>query len=776
MQTGSRPRTWGWGLILTGLAISLCFVPLFNLLGFEFCFALGLVAAFAGAHLGSVGVWEARRGLTPSEGASADARPLGFVLRLYCRCVARVWILLLCPLFAITLNAVRVRNCSFVDGLLWFFLLPISSSVCGVCAGVACGLALDGRRRVWPTLLAYSVVLGSIVWAGVRFYATPAIFAYDPFGGYFPGTPYDEEVAATHTLLWARVYHVSLITAVLLCCALVLDGPRLRLTIRAGRGRRSLAFAALLGILVAYGLHTAHARLGFFLDAGDVAKALGATRESEHFVLHYSPAGPFEKDIALHVADHEFRYAQLKKLFGVEPPTKVHSFLFDSAQQKQALMGAGHTFVAKPWRREIYLQSDGWPHPVLMHELAHVFGGVFGDPIFGASRRGLAFNVGLIEGVAVAAAWQGGALTPHQAVKSMRGAGFQPPLEQVMSVRFLGLNASQAYNVAGSFCRYLLDKSGPKRLENVFREGGIADSYQEQYGVSFDNLAAEWSQFIDRVEVPPAESAVIRERLRRPSVFHKVCAHELALKRERAQRAVAANDRESALAELAQVCADDSEEPQNVADLMDAANAADRPDEASRAAQRLLEHPRVTAVLRARAYSLLGDLAFQRDQLDAAARSYEQAENLPLEESAARLVTVKRLACREPRGPIAVLLKRFLASPQMAHDPALAVLTVSELVHLAPERALFHYLLARQLEMRGRFLEASDELDAALAPGRSLPDARFVREALRLLGRSRFRAGQLDLARVAFEQLAKDPNEPVRLEAQDWIARCEFRL
>ena len=778
MRGANNLRVWFWALSLFGLGVGLCFVPLFDLLGYEYCFALGLVTSVAAAHLGAATVWQTRAGASRSDGERADAHPAWAVARLVGRSTAIVWVLALPPLVVVTLNALRVRNCDYLGGLRWFAVLPLASAFCGAAAGVGAGLLAGGaRRRLWPTLLALAILVASVLWSIARFYAAPAIFAYDPFGGYFPGTIYDEEVAIGAPLLWARVWHFLAALGVLSLCALFLDGRGLRLRLTAARGRKRLLGATLILCTLALFVRSRQAQLGFFLDAGDVQAALGASRETPHFVLHYSPAGPFAKDIELYAADHEFRWAQLAQLFDVHPDGKVHSYLFDSAAQKQALMGAGHTFIAKPWRKEIYLQAEGWPHSVVMHELAHVFAGQFGDATFGASRSGIRFNVGLIEGIAVAGAWHGGPLTPDEAVKSMREAKIEPPLQRVMSMAFLGLNASQAYNIAGSFCHFLLEKYGPAPLGRVFHEAGSPASWQAAYGVPFETLAQDWSQHIDGVALPERESELMRERLKRPSVFHKVCAHELALKREAARKAASQGDRKRSLAELESVCADDADDPQNVAEVMDAAHAADLPDEATRAAARLLAHPKVTAALQARAHALLGDLALQRGDRATAAVEYAAAEKLPLDESQARLTTVKRLAAAEPPGPVTDALVRYLAAPQSGRDAAIDLYSLGELVHAEPSRALFHYLLARQLEARGRFAEAAHELERSLADGGAgLPDARFVLEAQRLLGRCRFRAGDLDGARDAFTRLRDAPSatQSIRLDAEDWLARIAF--
>jgi hypothetical protein len=780
-----------WGVTLAALSAVLAFVPLFDVLGYELAFALGIAAALAGAHLGAEAVWRARAGASASDGAAADARPVRAVAALWARATMRVWALAIAPLAIASLNALRVRNCDFVGGLAWFALLPLASAALGAAAGVACGLARAWRRRVVPTLLAVAIVGASFAVAAWRFYAGPAIFAYDPFGGYFPGTLYDEEVAIGAPLLWARAYHAAAALAVLFACALFLDGPRLalrwrasagRARVTAGRARVALAFA--LAAAAAAALGAAHARLGFYYSAADVQRELGGARETAHFVLHYTPTGPFARDLELVVADHEFRWAELRALFGVAPSGKIHAYLFDSAAQKQKYMGASHTSIAKPWRREIYLQADAWPHPVLAHELAHVFAGAFGDPIFGASRHGLAFNVGLIEGVATAAAWSGAPLTPHEQVAVARALGVEPPLEAVLSMRFLGYGGAAAYATAGSFCKFLLERSGPLPLERVYRAGGSAAAWREVYGVPLATLKAEWRRFIDGIAVPEREREAARARLAHPSVFHRVCAHALALRRDAARHAAQSGDRVHALALFETVCADDPDDPQNLVDILDTVAAADagtaaRPpnaaaddDAVTRAANALLAHPKVTPAQRAHATLALADHALLAGDRDTARARYDAALALPLDEADARLATAKRIAAAEPPGPAADALTHFLLQPAAARDAAVDLYTLDRLVAAAPDRGLHHYLLARQLSQRARWDDAAREFARARELG--LPDERFGREALRLGGLAAFRAGRVADARAAFEALRVNAPPGVLVEADEWLRRASF--
>jgi Flp pilus assembly protein TadD len=222
------------------------------------------------------------------------------------------------------------------------------------------------------------------------------------------------------------------------------------------------------------------------------------------------------------------------------------------------------------------------------------------------------------------------------------------------------------------------------------------------------------------------------------------------------------------------VCADDPADLGNVADALDAAMSADARDRARTLAEKLLARSDVDGVLRARAEWALGDLALLAGDVAGARPHYDAAARQPLDDAAARLLTVKRLVCSWPAGPSRAALVPILVSPPSARDAAVDLATLQKLADHDPDRALYHYLLARQLFARGRFADTVEELGhPAHEP---LPDARFDREALRLGGVALYRLGRFADARDAFAKLAADRDAGVgaRLDAFDWIARCDF--
>ena len=256
-------------------------------------------------------------------------------------------------------------------------------------------------------MVAFAIPVASLVWSLLRLYRDPPVFAFDPFGGYFPGPIYDEALRPPVTLLCFRLVNLVWIgTAVAIAAAAV------------GRGwnaRRWRARPAAVAAAPAGGARSSFTGWAVACSSGSRAPISSATLDrtmtTDHFVLHYAQGAKTRADVALTAEDLEFRYHQLHETLGVEPRLPITIWEFPSAEVKKALVGAGGTLYAKPWTREIFVQTTRFPARVLRHEMAHVFAGTFGDRFFGMSLAWRwhgplplpALSGGLIEGVAEAA-------------------------------------------------------------------------------------------------------------------------------------------------------------------------------------------------------------------------------------------------------------------------------------------------------------------------------------------------------------------------------------
>jgi hypothetical protein len=770
-QAGKRAVVWA--ALLAVLAAVLCFVPLFDVLGYDFAFALGMAAAFACVDVGQ-GVARAHTS-SPSEARAPRAigRQVGVA-------VAISLGLLVAPLLLSLANGLRVRNCNLVAGLGFFALLPVATALFAAPAGVLAGLLAPRRGR----LVAWALPVVSLAWTGYRLYADPAVFAFDPFGGYFPGPIYDEALRPPLRLLQFRLANLVWIGG-----ALALAMAALGRGLDPRRWRRwPLAAAAPLAVAGVM-LFAQRGHLGFHVRRADLQVALDRELITEHFVLRYaSSENKTPADLELQAEDLEFRHHQLVETLGVEPAGPVTVWEFPNAEVKKDLVGAGRTLYARPWTREIFFQTDRFPAGHLRHELAHVFAGAFGDRLFGIA---LAWRwpwpiptlaMGLVEGVAEAADTSDpdGASTIHQEAAAMIADGLAPPLASVVGAGFTAQSGARAYTLAGSFTAFLLETRGAERLRALYRSAG---NFGDVYRVPFATLEDEWRRFLSKQTLSEGDRARASEHFRRPAIFKKVCARELAARVAEA-RGLERVEPARAVRLLEDTCRDDPHEPTFRLELAQArAYAGDR-RAALEGLGRIAADADVTRPLHATAASLAAEIHFhERDYVNAAAEQ-RRALELATEDGDRRLATVKLRALATASGRDT--LGRALFGDELGGggaDPVLMFHLMSEYARLHPTDRIGPYLVGRQLlgrapEQALPFLRRACDDDVA-APGAKRDDDAlpplFERECRRMVAEAAYRLGDFDRARVALTHLAAEADDDAeQLRALDMRARVAW--
>ncbi len=145
---------------------------------------------------------------------------------------------------------------------------------------------------------------------------------------------------------------------------------------------------------------------------------------------------------------------------------------------------------------------------------------------------------GLIEGAAVAAAWEGdGDATPHEWSRAMLDAGITPRVASLNSLSFFAAGSSTAYTAAGSFCRWLNDTRGAARFRAVYASGDFSAGLRQ----SLSALERAWHAYLRTVPVDAAVVARARARFFRGSIFARRCPFDLEALERRALEDLAAS-------------------------------------------------------------------------------------------------------------------------------------------------------------------------------------------------------------------------------------------
>ncbi len=745
--------------VLCGVVASLCSIqPLFAVMGPELALVLGLVLPPFAAGTSARILVAARLAPTASTARTLIARAVGVSL-----------VGLAIPMLAAAISGLVRGFCDPWQGALFMLLGPCAGVPLAALAGLLAA-TLAERPRV-ATLLAVLVPLGSIAIGLWRFVDTPAIFAYATFVGYFPGSLYDAEISIEAPYWTLRLASLVLAVAVGLALETGFDG-RVLLLRRLASARGALVLVLAIGLLIV----EAHGpELGHRSTSASIAAELGGRLDGERCTV-IVPRELVRGQAERLRDDCDFRVARAEQVLGVTQRARVTAFFFRDTDEKRRLMGASNTYIAKPWRNEVYLQLGGWPHPVLFHEIVHVVAGNVGRGPFRVSGGigGLLPSAGIVEGVAVAVAWdEREDLTPHQWARALVEVGHAPSIAETEGLGFLLQPASRAYTASGSFVRWILETRGNAAVRRLYRTG----SYEEALEMPLSQAEGEWRAFLETVPLPPYAVPMARLRFERPAIFGQICPHAIAGLSVELGGALASGDDARALEHCAAILALDEGQASIRALRAGALAREGRLEDAQAELAALIGPPAAATPVIVRAREGLADAYWQRGELARARALFEENLTVPQAEDAQRQIEV-RLYALERGGEVSEALRELLAPDAgETHDAATQLAALARLDEV-DEGGLARYLVARQLFARERFELVLPLLERANE--RRLPSESIVREAERMRAITLYALGRLDESERAFHAVARSardtPGDVGReVEAQDWLARIRWR-
>lgn len=759
--------------LLAAIVLPLSFVPMAGTLGYFSSLLLAPLLALLAAAAGVDAVVSARAS-DSSEGGDAlwVVARVGFV--------ELAWLLGL-PLALLLLGMAWNRNCDPLGGLHYYLMGPGCTAPLGFTAGVA-GAVIGGergRRRLLALgWLPFVVCLVVALW---RLYFEPVVFAFDPFWGWYSGPIYDEHIAIGPRYYLFRVYNLAFAASVWLALRVVVDArlrPRWARLREPGpdRLRVALALALALGCAV---VGWRGDRLGWTASEASLTRVLSATRETEHFVIHYVPGSQTAREIDVVAAEHEFAWHDLEAKLGRTPQRKVVSYVFVSGEQRQSLLGADKVEVSPPWRQHMYLSQRPWPHEVMPHELGHSFLGEFGDPILGLPIRGLHFDGALVEGLPTALAPRSfDNLDLHEQAAVLDRLGKRPPMALIMGAGFWTASASRAYTAAGSFVLWLAETRGWPKAGELYDNAG---DVEQTYGESLADLEAQWLEFLHGLPLRERDVAAQAQRFERGSVFRRPCAHRAADLASEAAIARASDAREEALAAARTLCTIEPERPEHALLLADMLAGFGLLDEAAATLDETAAREDLTSTVQAAIEEQRGDTALVAGELERAAAHYDAALGFGQREAAVRVLEIKRMATRDAdlAGRVIDYFGIFTVDDKGSATSMLRLWAASEISRLPGHWALGNYLLGKQFLAVSAPEQALEVLDRANEPPAGEPrmESPVMRRALRwALVSALVQTRAWDRARAVLDQLERDDVEGRGhlAEIEQWRARVDF--
>lgn len=734
-----------------GLVAGLGFLPQLGGLGYDAALVAGALLPAACAITTALLV--ARASCAPSA-AFARGLQLGLVATAF-------------ALGSALLHGLRVGLCDPGEGL-WLLLLgPGFGALLGGATGAYIGLFArrirQARRRALAAAgLALLAPLLGILASLVRFYTSPMVFAYDPYFGYFSGPIYDTVIGSLGPLVTYRAGTLATLCALGALSWLLGRGS----LSRAVRERPNVGALAALSATASLCVSAYGAELGHYSTPTSIARALGRDAAVGRCDLVYS-SSILEADARRLGRECHAHLAQIERFFGLRGPERVRVYLFANDGEKGRLMGAARTYIAKPWRGEVYVQTAGFPHPVLGHELAHVVSRSFGSGPFRVAGLlgGWLPDPGRIEGVATAASPdENDALTLDEWAAAMMRLGLLPELSSLFRLSFFGHNAAQAYTAAGAFVRFLHGEFGATAVRRWY----AGESLDAVSRGELRSLEARWHRALAAVPLSEAVLANARARFERPAFFQRRCPRVIDRRSGEANARLGAGDFEGARQGFRRVLALD---PHDSGARLGLAACDARSGRFAAAVQRyeaLAVAADAAPWAKLSALEARADVLLREGQLERARAHYAELAQRLVDEDRLRTLDVKRLA---EAGIARDAILTLLVGDELGPSWDAAAAKLGEWSALEPAAGLADYLLAKNLYNRGRFKDSALYLDRALS--RKLPEPRVLDEALRLRALVGCAVLDRDAARSAVERLRQRSLSAARRQGIERLAeRC----
>ncbi|HET6510643.1 MAG TPA: hypothetical protein VFH43_00515 [Candidatus Kapabacteria bacterium] len=487
-----------WASILT--IASCCLIafgsPIFRVLGFEYSAISALLLSILVGFYTAVGI--SKQALSRFQ-LAFDA--------------LKLWAI---PLFLSAVSLLFVPNCAFGEGLEFYTLIALPTTIFALAFGAGFGLLTRSTRSaIW---LFGAFWLASFLVSLLPGYLYPQLFTYGWQYGFFPGLIWDEYIRLNSAYGWHLVEW-----AVLAILILMLAWPGER---RAQRWGKIFAVAAIYFALIFLrsenGVVSSHAK---------VERSLNSRLITASAVVHYYAPSLSSEELSMLRQDISWYIHDIRSKLALKDTHRVSIYLYPDTESLYRLVGTRNASIAKPWLSELHIAKENLHS--LRHELVHVLVREWGSYPFYAS-----LSTAMTEGIAMALEPNyDGVHTLHEHASAILRMRLASGVSDIMGFAGFAANASTtSYVLAGSFTRYLLDHYPVASLADAYAWPDIEQAYQKP----LKELEREWVAAISPLSSSMDRGDSLRTEFyfKRSSIIQQPCLRRIGKLNHLASRAM----------------------------------------------------------------------------------------------------------------------------------------------------------------------------------------------------------------------------------------------
>lgn len=443
---------------LIGLRIFLFQLPLLKNLDLEIAIVFSLIFSFLS---GFGGIWLLNR-----------KEKVSTILKLNLILISSLFVVFLLLEFLLF-------DCPLTEGILFFPIFVISSSL----FSLALSSITYSFGKIRSVLFLFFIYFILILYSLTAYYFEPQLFLFNPLMIFFPGLVYNEVFTIETRMV---IYSLGIsIASISILIAKILDENERR-SIKLNKSHFYI-----LPVLIFSLMFILSDNLRLSTSQNFLSRNFPTKIDEKDFEIFIEDKNISEREKQLLIYKTQFHYQWLTQLFGYKT-NKVQIFIFKSNSSKKNFLGDEVADFTKPWLNQIFVTEKSFDQTI-KHELAHIFLGERTKNIF---KVAAGFNLGLIEGGAVAVEWEW--LENIPAYYTSMIIRFSPQIEIQSffnNYTFATQRSSLSYLISGAFCRYLIDNYGLGSFLKFYNDGDFTKVYGLKLSDEINNFLSHLNSF-----------------------------------------------------------------------------------------------------------------------------------------------------------------------------------------------------------------------------------------------------------------------------------------